>query len=57
MGEKWLSQLIQRAKEKYDPVENRILFEELLYKFMLTEGYLEHWKPPVWLNISIFQND
>jgi len=57
MGEKWLLQMVSKAKEKYDPIEDRILFEELLYKLMLAEGYLEHWKPPVWLNTTIFQND
>lgn len=57
MGEKWLLQMVSKAKEKYDPIEDRILFEELLYKLMLTEGYLEHWKTPVWLNTTIFQND
>lgn len=33
------------------------MFEEFLYKIMITDGYLKEWKRPVWLNDNLFKDE
>ncbi len=56
-GERQLQSLIKRAAQKFDPVKERIMFEEFLYKIMITDGYLKEWKRPVWLNDNLFKDE
>jgi hypothetical protein len=56
-GEEQLQALISQARQKFDPVIERIMFEELLYKLMITGGYLKEWKRPVWLSDNLFKEE
>ena len=56
-GEKQLQALILKARQRFHPITERIMFEELLYKLMVTEGYLHKWKRPVWLSDNLFKEE
>jgi len=56
-GERWLTSLIERASQQFDPMSERLMFEEHLFKLMFKEGYLKEWRPPVWLDLKLYQDD
>jgi hypothetical protein len=44
--------LINRYNEPHETIidKHRGELEELVYKAMLRQGLLQHWKTPIWLN-------